>query len=253
MMIVRDNCGHIKAQWDNHDECLKCSSCSRESTCSTCISWSNKIWKLADKRRTYSSRKWVMKKKHNKKQQVLSDSSDENLVDRITTPHGPSAWGRTHPGGNFKGTSSTQRSVSPLALVNRPLVIHPQDKKTSLVTGQPVTSQPVISQINTSHSITSHRSLDLDFQTPGRSQYSLVNQSLVSLPPVTDYQFVYQTSVGDTHTIGMEFTTNKSNLGSEHSYEHEFQNPTDNSRKLKKSTITPGAGLQQYIRSQCCY
>ena len=51
-------CGHIKSHWDNHDRCIKCSSCSRESACSTCSSWSDKTWKLAEERRTYTSRNW---------------------------------------------------------------------------------------------------------------------------------------------------------------------------------------------------
>ena len=118
MTIIHGECGHIKARWDNHDKCLRCTSCSRESTRSKCISWTNKTWKLAEKRRTYSSRNWVMKKKHNKKQQVLSDSSDENLVNGITTPHGPAARGRTYLGGNFKGTC-TQGSASPPATCHR--------------------------------------------------------------------------------------------------------------------------------------
>ena len=92
MKTVRGKCGHLKEHWDNHIECLKSSSCSRESTCSTCVTWSNKIWNLADKRRTYSSRKWVIKKKqHNikKKKQFVSDASDDNFLDGTTTPQGP--------------------------------------------------------------------------------------------------------------------------------------------------------------------
>ena len=106
-------CGHIKSCWDNHDKCLKCSCCSRESTCNTCSSWVDRTWKLAEKRRTYASRKWVMSKKK-KRLQAMSDSSDDRKLDRNTTPLGPAARGRTHPGGNSKDTC-TQRIVSPLA------------------------------------------------------------------------------------------------------------------------------------------
>ena len=42
----------------------------------------------------------------------MSDSSDKEKLDGITTPHGPAAERRTHPGGNSKGTC-TQRSVTP--------------------------------------------------------------------------------------------------------------------------------------------
>ena len=69
-----------------------------------------------------------MARKKNKKQEVLSESSDEDLLDGITTPHGPAAQGRTHPGGNFKGTC-TQGSTSPPA--NCQQANHPLDKKTS--------------------------------------------------------------------------------------------------------------------------
>ena len=55
MKIGRDDCGHIKARWDNHHNCLKCSSCSRLSTCSICSTWSEEIWTLADKCRTKES------------------------------------------------------------------------------------------------------------------------------------------------------------------------------------------------------
>ena len=84
--------------------------------------------------------------KKNKKQQIVSESSDEDMVDGITTPHGPAARDWTHQGGNFKGTC-TQGRTSPLA------------------TGK----------------------------TPWTSQFS----------PVTGHQHVYQTSVGDTHAIGV--------------------------------------------------
>ena len=132
MTILRGECGHIKSRWDNHDKCIKCSSCSRESTCSTCSSWTDKTRKLAEKRRTCASRKWVMARKKTKKQKAMSNSSEEENMDGITTPHGPAALGRTHPGGNSKGTC-TQRSMSTgqWSPVNWPPVIHPLDKKTS--------------------------------------------------------------------------------------------------------------------------
>ena len=156
MTIICGECGHIKSWWDNHDKCINSSSSCRESTYSTCITWTNKIWKFAEKRRIYSSRKWVMAKKKTKKQQVLSESSDKHLADGITTPHGPAARGRTHPGGNFKDTC-TQGSTS--LPVTGQLAIHPLNKKTSPtshgspVTGQPVTGQPVSSQLITSQSL----------------------------------------------------------------------------------------------------
>ena len=86
---------------------------------------------------------------------ILSDSSDENLVDGITTPHGPASLGRTHPGGNFKGTC-TQESASPPATRHQSTGHrHSPTRQEDItgqpaITGQPVTGQPVITQINTS-------------------------------------------------------------------------------------------------------
>ena len=153
-----------------------------------------------------------MKKKHNKKkQQVVSDVSNDNTLDGTTTLQGFTAWGRTHPGGIFTGTFSTQRSLSPLVTghpaTSQPVTGHPLTEQefimgqpvtcqlvTSQPTGQSVTCQPVTGQINTSQPITchqssSHRSLEIDYQTPGISQLSLVNQSLV-INQIIRLQFV---------------------------------------------------------------
>ena len=40
MNYARGTCGHIKARWDSHYNCLSCSSCSRFSTCTVCSQWS---------------------------------------------------------------------------------------------------------------------------------------------------------------------------------------------------------------------
>ena len=69
---------------------------------------SNSTWELAEKRRTYTSRKKVMSKK--KRSQALSDSDENNYGN--TSPHGPAARGKTHKGGNSLGTC-TQGSTSP--------------------------------------------------------------------------------------------------------------------------------------------
>ena len=68
--------------------------------------------------------------------------------------------------------------------------------------------------------------------TQGRSHDSPVNLSPANWPPVTGDQQIYQSTVGATHASGMEFTTNRLNLGSEHSYRHEVQNPATNSKRV---------------------
>ena len=124
-----------------------------------------------------------MKKKHNKKQQVLSESSDENLLNGITTPQGPAARGRIHPDSNFNGTC-TQGSASPLAsgqwstghwsFTHKTTRHHWSTGHQSPVTVQPVTTQPVITQINRSQSITGHPVTGhwTEIQTPGRSIFT---------------------------------------------------------------------------------
>ena len=51
-------------------------------------------------------------------------------------------------------------------------------------------------------------------------------------PLVTGHQTLYQSTVSDTHAMGMEFTTNRANLGSEQSFRHEVQNPANNSKRV---------------------
>ena len=68
------DCWNIKARWDNHQNCLSSSSCSRLSTCSTSSRWSEKTWTLAEKRRTYSARSVMRKKKQYKRKRLAVDS-----------------------------------------------------------------------------------------------------------------------------------------------------------------------------------
>ena len=107
-------------------------------------------------------------------------------------------------------------------------------KKTSQTSQQGIT-QNVTSQSITGHRPSSHWSLDLENIHPGERQYSPVNQ-----PPVTGHQTLYQSVFSDTHAMGLEFTTNRANLGSEHSFRHEVQNPNNNSKRV---FITPGTGF----------
>ena len=79
MKIICGDYGHIKARWDNHHNCLKCSSCSRLLTCSTCSTWSEETWILADKHRTYISKK-------------ICDDKEETEQEEKTGPHFRSIW-----------------------------------------------------------------------------------------------------------------------------------------------------------------
>ena len=99
MTIHHGDCGHIKSHWDNHKKCINCSYCSRESSCSRCSSWSNSIWELAEKRRTYSSRKRVMSSRK-KSLDVSLSSGKRKRKHGNTAPYGTAAWGKTLIGGN---------------------------------------------------------------------------------------------------------------------------------------------------------
>ena len=83
-------------------------------TCSKCIFWSNKLGISSRRRRN----KFCL-------------MNQTTTLDGMTSPQGPAAWGRAHPGGIFTGTFSTQGSISPP--VNWPPVIHLPSKKSSPV------------------------------------------------------------------------------------------------------------------------
>ena len=128
----------------------------------------------------------MMTKKQHKKQK----QEDENLVDGITTPHGPAARGRTiqvttsriHVPREVQVMNMSQ-SVTSHWSSSHPATGHSPTKQED-ITGQPdtsqwspvnwspVTCQQVITQMSISQSVTSHwssshQSLDLEIQTPG--------------------------------------------------------------------------------------
>ena len=133
MKIVQGNCGHIKVQWDNHHNCLKCSSCSRLSTCSMCSTWSEETWILTNKRRMYATRKSLMTRKREQEEKT-------GCHFRSATPQSYTARGRPHQGGFYSDAECIQ-SVSP------PVTGQPSSDQP--VTGQPVTGQPVTGQPGT--------------------------------------------------------------------------------------------------------
>ena len=215
---MHGECGHIKSHWDYHDNCLKCSCCSRESNCNMCSSWTERTWKLAEKRRTYASRKWVMSKKK-KRSQAMSDSSDEGKIDGNTIPHGPAAGGRPIK-------VATLKVLVPRG-TGQPTTGHLPTGQEDITDWPPVTGQMGITHGSSSQSITSHWpsshwSLDLQNINTGESQFS----------PATGHQTLYQSTFSDTHAMGMEFTTNRANLGSEQSFNYEVQNPANNSKRV---------------------
>lgn len=67
MPQVRGTCGHPKATWDNHPNCLSCSRCSVDNRCDICAQWSTTTWHCAIFRRTYSARSKMSKDSKDKK------------------------------------------------------------------------------------------------------------------------------------------------------------------------------------------
>ena len=97
------------------------------------------------------------------------------------------------------------------------------------VTGQMGITHGSSSQSITGHRPSSHRSLDLENINTGESQFS---PATGHLPPVTGHQTLYQSTISDTHAIGIELTTYRANLGYEQSFRHEVQNPANNSKRV---------------------
>ena len=147
MKIVCGNCGHIEARWDNHHNYLKYSSCLMLSTCSTCSTWSEETWVLADKRCIYAARTSVMtRKRQNKKKRlaVASDLSDDNTFDGITTPQGYTARGRTLQGGVYSDAEcKSTRDRSPV--IGQPGTGQQSPVNQSLVRQSPV-KQALVNQ-----------------------------------------------------------------------------------------------------------
>ena len=101
MPTIRGDCGHLKASWDNHINCLSYSACSRFAKYSACRNRSGITRDLADKRRLYSTKCTTMaktkstlsKKSFSKKDTVNSEPSEgiPSGNDGITTMHGCTA------------------------------------------------------------------------------------------------------------------------------------------------------------------
>ena len=172
MMILRGEYGHIKSRRDNHNRCIKRSSCSRESTCSTCSSWSDKTWKLAEERRTCASRKWDMAKKKKRSQKATKKNW---MGSPLHTPYcpeeDPSRWqlqGYLYPeackstGQPATGHQST--SHRPFAQWTRK---HHRPANDQMGIAQEFSSQSV-----TGHRPSSHRSLDRKYQHGGKSIFT---------------------------------------------------------------------------------
>ena len=95
-----------KALWDNHINCLSCSSHSRFSMGPTCRNWPSSMWDLADKRGLYNTRCRTMAKmktlSKKKKDSVNSEFSEDILQEIMGSPSRMALLpgGKTHKGGS---------------------------------------------------------------------------------------------------------------------------------------------------------
>ena len=99
MPTSRRDCGHLKASWDNHTNCLSCFSYSRFSTCLVCEDWTTSTWYLADNSSTMTKTKSSKKEKRMSARILSKDISTKHYG--ITTHHCFTARGRPHNGDIF--------------------------------------------------------------------------------------------------------------------------------------------------------
>ena len=67
------SCGHLKGKYDSHSSCINCAGCSRYNSCVECQSWTDSIWVLAEKRRSFKGR--LMGKKKESREGLSSKRS----------------------------------------------------------------------------------------------------------------------------------------------------------------------------------
>ena len=119
---------YIKGKYYSHSSCINCSGCSRYNCCVECHSWTDSIWDLAEKRRSFRGRQMGKKKESRGKQQKGFCSKRSSRTDSQDDPAGSSvvsldddspswepapAFSRSSSGGDLRlGNSSvlSQRS-----------------------------------------------------------------------------------------------------------------------------------------------
>ena len=87
---LRDFCGHLKGKYDSHSSCINCAGCSRYNSCVECQSWTDSIWVLAEKRRSFKGRQMGKKKESRGKQQKGFSSKRSSRTESHDDPTGSS-------------------------------------------------------------------------------------------------------------------------------------------------------------------
>ena len=91
---LRGSCGHLKGKYDSHLSCINCSGCSRYNSCVESQSWTDSIWALAEKRRSYQGRLMGKKKESRGKQQRGFSSKRSSRTESHDDPAGSSVISR---------------------------------------------------------------------------------------------------------------------------------------------------------------
>ena len=87
---LRGSCGHLKGKYDSHLTCINCAGCSRYNSCVECQSWTDSIWALAEKRRSFKGRQMGKKKESRGKQQKGFSSKRSSRTESHDDPAGSS-------------------------------------------------------------------------------------------------------------------------------------------------------------------
>ena len=87
---LRGSCGHLKGKYDSHLTCINCAGCSRYNSCVECQSWTDSIWALAEKRRSFKGRQMGNKKESRGKQQKGFSSKRSSRTESHDDPAGSS-------------------------------------------------------------------------------------------------------------------------------------------------------------------
>ena len=83
---IRCSCRHLKVKYDSHSSCINCAGCSRYNSCVECQSWTDSIWVLAEKRRSFKGRLMGKKKESRGKQQKGFSSKRSSRTDSHDDP-----------------------------------------------------------------------------------------------------------------------------------------------------------------------
>ena len=87
---LRGSCGHLKGKYDSHLTCINCAGCSRYNSYVECQSWTDSIWALAEKRRSFKGRQMGKKKESRGKQQKGFSSKRSSSTESHDDPAGSS-------------------------------------------------------------------------------------------------------------------------------------------------------------------